>query len=58
MDEKVIFRVQAAEMRFLKISALTLLDKVKSADIREFLNMKSLLLRLEKSQLRWYGHAT
>ena len=52
-------RVQAAEMGFLRrISGLTLLDKVKSADIRESLNIESLLLRLERPQLRWYGHVT
>ena len=57
MNEKVRSRVQAAEMGFLRrISVLTLLDKVKSADIRESLNIESLLFRLERSQLRWYGH--
>ena len=56
MNEKVRSRVQAAEMGFLRrISGLTLLDKVKSADIRESLNM---FLRLERSQLRGYGHVT
>ena len=59
MNEKVRSRVQAAQMGFLqRISGLTLLDKVKSADIRESLNIESLLLRLERSQLRWYGHVT
>ena len=59
MNEKVRSQVQAAEMGFLRrISGLTLLDKVKSADIRESLNIDSLLLRLERSQLRWYGHVT
>ena len=58
-NEKVRSRVQAAEMGFLRrISGSTLLDKVKSADIRESLNIESLLLRLERSQLRWYGHVT
>ena len=52
-NEKVRSRVQAAEMGFLRgISGLTLLDKVKSADIRESLNIEALLLRLERSQLR------
>ena len=52
-------RVKAAEMGFLRrISGLTLLDKVKSADIRKSLNIESLLFRLERSQLRWYGHVT
>ena len=59
MNEKVRSRVQAAEMGFLRrISGLTLLDKVKSADIRKSLNIESLLFRLERSQLRWYGHVT
>ena len=59
MNEKVRFRVQTAEMGFLRrISGLTLLDKVKSADIRESLNIESLLFRLERSQLRWYGRVT
>ena len=31
---------------------------VKSADICESLKIESLLLRLERSQLRWYGHVT
>ena len=59
MNEKERSRVQAAEMGFLRrISGLTLIDKVKSADIRKSLNIESLLLRLERSQLRWYGHVT
>ena len=41
-----------------KFSCLNLLDKVKSADIRESLNIKLRLLRLEISQLRWYGLVT
>ena len=50
MNDKVRSRVQAAEMGFLgKTSSLTLLDKVKSADIREYLNIESLLLRLQSS---------
>ena len=59
MNEKVRSRVQAAEMGFLRrISGLTFLDKVNIADIFRSRNIESLLLRLEKSQLRWYGHVT
>ena len=59
MKEKARSRVQAAEMGFMRrISGLTLLDKVKSAYTRESLNIEALLLRLERSQLRWYGHVT
>ena len=59
INEKVRSRVQATEMELLRrVSGLTLLDKVKSAHIRESLNIESLLLRLERSQLRWYGHVT
>ena len=59
MNEKVRSRVLAAEMGFLRrISGLTLLHKVKSADIRKSLNIELLLLRLERLQLHWYGHVT
>ena len=45
MNEKVRSLVQAAKIGFLqRISALSSLDKVKSADIRESLNTESLLL--------------
>ena len=46
-------------MSFLrKVGGLSLLDKVKSSDIRQSLNIEPLLLRIERSQLRWYGHVT
>ena len=52
MNEKVRSPVQAAEMGFLqRISGLTLLNKVKNADIRKSLHIQSLLLKLERSQL-------
>ena len=58
MNEKVRSRIQAGEMRFLRRISGLILYKVKSADIRESLNIESLLLWLERSQLRWYGHVT
>ena len=59
MTERVRSRVQAAEIGFLrKFRDLSLLDKVKSTDIRQSLNIKPLLLRIERSQLRCYGHVT
>ena len=59
MNEKVRSQVQASEMGFWRrVSSSTSLDKVKSADIRESLNIESLLLRLERSHLRWFGHVT
>ena len=41
-----------------KVKGLSLLEKVKSTDIRQSLNNKPLPLRREQSQLRWYGHVT
>ncbi|KAF7641884.1 hypothetical protein LDENG_00269530 [Lucifuga dentata] len=44
-------------MRFLhRVSGLTLRDRVRSSDIREGLGVELLLLRIERSQLRWYRH--
>ena len=57
MTERVRSQVQASEMRFLrKIKGVTLLDKVRSSEIRKSLNIEPLLLRIERSQLRWFGH--
>ena len=57
MTERVRSRVQAAEMQFLRsMIGLSLLDRVRSSDIREFLEIEPLLLWVERSQLRWFGH--
>ena len=61
MNEKVRSLVQAAEMRFLRrIRGLTLLDKVKSADIRESLKHRIAASPTRKvtSTLVAYGHVT
>ena len=34
----------------------TLFHKVENADICDTMNIESLLLRVERLQLRWYGH--
>ena len=53
ITETVRSRVQAAEMVFLlKIRGLSLLDKLKSTDICQSLNIEPLLLRIEQLQLR------
>ena len=59
MTERVRSRVQTTEIGFLqKVSGLSQLDKVKSTDICQSLNIKLLLLCIEQSQLRWYGNVT
>ena len=46
-------------MDFLyKNRGLSLLNIVKSTSIGQSLNIEPLLLRIERSQLRWYGHVT
>ena len=52
MNERVRLRIQASEMRFLR--------KIKHCNtaIRESLDIESLLLRIERSQLRWFGHGS
>nr|XP_049580441.1 charged multivesicular body protein 1a isoform X3 [Syngnathus scovelli] len=50
-------RIQAAEMSFLRrMSGLSLRDRVRSSVIRERLGVESLLLHVERSQMRWLGH--
>ena len=56
MTERVRSQVQASEMMFLqKIEGVTLFNKVRSTEIRKF-NIEPFLLRIERSQLRWFGH--
>ena len=59
MTERVRLQVQASEMRFLRrIEVVTLFNKMRSSEIRESLDIEPLLLRIERSQLRWFGHAS
>ena len=55
----LLSRIQAAEMDFVQnVRSLYLIDKDKSTDISQSLNITPLLLLIEQSQLRWYGHVT
>ena len=59
MTERVRSQVQASETRFLRrIEGVTLFNKVRSSEIRKSLNIEPLLLRIERSQLRWFGHVS
>ena len=59
MTERVLSQVQASETRFLqKIEGITLSNKVRSSEILKSLNIEPLLLRIERSQLRWFGHVS
>ena len=57
MTERVRSQVQASEMRVLRrIEGVTLFNKVRSSEVRK--SLEPLLLRIERSQLRWFGHAS
>jgi len=44
-------------MSFLRrVAGLSLRERVGSSDIRRELGVEPLLLRVERSQLRWFGH--
>ena len=59
MTERMRSQVQASKMRFLRrIEGVTLFNKVRSSDIRKSLNIEPLLLRIERSQLKWFGHVS
>ena len=59
MTERVRSQVQAFEMMFLqRIKGVTLFNKVHSFEIQKFLNIKSLLLRIERAQLKWFGRVS
>jgi len=41
-----------------EFEGVTLFDKVRSSEIRKSLNIEPLLFRIERSQLRWFGHVS
>ena len=52
-------QMQVSEMKFMqKIKKVTMFDKHRNTTIRESLNIQSLFLRIEISQLRWLGHVS
>ena len=56
MTERILSQVQAAEMGFLwRVNGVTLRNKVRSCQIDKTLNIEA-FLRIERSQLRWFGH--
>ena len=49
-------QMQASETRFLqKIKGVAMFGKLRNTAIRESLDIESLLLPIERSQLRWFG---
>jgi len=59
MTETVLSQVQAAEMGFLQgVRGVTRSGcKIRSCEFRKVLNVEP-LLRMERSQLRWFGHVS
>ena len=43
---------------FRKTDGVRLFNKVRSFEIAKCLNIELLLLRIERSQLRWFGHVS
>ena len=59
MTERMRSQVQASEMRFLRrIEGVALFIKVRSSEIQKSRNIEPLLLRIERSQLKWFGHVS
>ena len=59
MTERMRSQVHSSEMRFLQIiKGVALFNKMRSSEIGKSLNIKPLLLRTERSLLRWFGHAS
>jgi len=58
-DWGTLYQVQAAEIGFLwRVHSLTLSEKMRSCEFRKDLNVEPLLLRMERSQLRWFDRAS
>lgn len=57
VTERIKSEIQAAEMMFPQwVAGLSLINRVRSSDIRRELGPELLLLAVERSQLMWYRH--
>ena len=57
MSERVRLQVQASKIRFLKkVKGVTLLTRCTSPEIQK--SLEPLVLRIERSQLRWFGNVS
>ena len=57
LTDRMRSRVLTAQMRYLhRVAGVRRIDKVRNSTIREELNIEPLLLKVERSQLRWFGH--
>jgi len=51
--------VQASKIKFWKrIKGVALFNKMFSSEMQKSLNIEPLLLQIERSQLRWFGHVS
>jgi len=58
-DCKSTISMQASEARLLRrIHSVIFRNEVRSCEIRKVLNVELFQLRIERSQLRWFGHVT
>ena len=60
MTKRVRSQVQPSEMRFLQRIEIVMVqcNTVCSSEIRKSTNIEPLFLRIERSQLRWFGHVS
>ena len=57
MTERMRSQIQVAKMGFLRrVAGVSLRDRVRSLAIREGLGVEPLLICIQRSQLRWFGH--
>ena len=57
VTERMRMRIQVAGISFLhRVAGLSLRDRVRSLNIWERLRVELLLLHVERSLLRWFGH--
>ena len=56
VTNKLRSKIQAAEMKYLRVQSVTRLEKIRNVKIREELQIESIAEFIERRQLSWWGH--
>ena len=57
VTKKIKSQIQSMEMKFLRrVMGITKMDRIRNVEVRKELDIEPIVNKIERNQLRWYGH--